>query len=94
MNHSVETLNKALKDIGVTPKVHGCVLEFAFTPIDRSKPARQSRRKEYDGLRSLPFCSKEQVERLRILKVEVVADNHAAFEERPRTPAQQGESTS
>lgn len=77
MGHSVETLNKALKEIGA----HGTVIGITFPTIDRSPPAREARRAEYNGLKSLPFYSAEQIERLRILEIEVVDDNHAAFDE-------------
>lgn len=77
MVHSVETLNKALKECGA----HGVVIGIAFPTIDRSLPARQIRRAEYNGLKSLPFYSKEQIERLKWLEIEVVEDNHFAFRE-------------
>ena len=77
MSYSIELLNKALKEVGA----HGVVIGVIFPTIDRSKPAREARRLEYNGLMSLPFYSAEQLERLRILKIEVVDDNHVAFEE-------------
>lgn len=73
----VDILNKALKEVGA----QGHVISITVTPTDRSRPAREQRRMEYNGLMSLPFYSVEQAERLRILKLEVVDDNHAAFDE-------------
>lgn len=76
----VELANQVLKDSGVLPKTHGVAIG-AKLQIDRSGPARQARRQEYNGLKSLPFLSEEQVKQLKWLEREVVEDNHVAFRE-------------
>ncbi len=49
--------------------------------IDMSKEARAARRKEFNGLKNLPFLSLEQTTRLRLLRTQVVVDNQYAFKE-------------
>lgn len=82
MRLSTSEANKVLKEVGCHPRTHARVIGVTIQPEpDRALEFRLARRREYDGLRSLPFLSEEQSKRLEFLANEVVIDNHVAFEE-------------